>query len=183
MNKTLIPTKAPSVWATIARLRINRIDALAPKMQDRVNAMLADAKKIASVDGERFDPIVFETARVDELQRIYYRQGTTKAYSAIYGWHFYGLAVDFISKSQEWSVSGAWWETLAKLMEKHGIDPGRRWKHPDDPHGQFGTLKPSPSDLSRTLYFGTPHWAGLETFTDERHEQGLRRVWKAVGAV
>lgn len=182
MLKTDIPAKAPSVWVTIARLRINRVDALAPQMQTRVQAFLADAADVGTVNGEVFDPVVFETARVDALQQIYYDQGTTKARTAIYGWHFYGLALDVISASQEWSVKSSWWERMAVLMEKHGIDPGRRWTTPDDPHGQFGTLKKSPSDAARALYFGTAQWQGLATYTDDRHLEGLRRVWHAVGA-
>ena len=183
MLKVEIPTKAPSIWVTIANLRNNRIDALAPRFQERVSEYLFDAKKITTVNGEVFDPIVFETSRVDALQQIYFEQGTTKARTAIYGWHFFGLAIDVISRSKEWKVKETWWEANAKLMEKHGIDPGRRWNSPDDPHGQFGTLKKSPSDTARSLYFGTPHWQGMRTFTDARHLEGLKRVWKAVGAM
>lgn len=183
MLKTEIPLKAPSIWTTIAALRINRLDALAPKMQLRVQAFLTEAITVGSVNGEAFDPLVFETARVDALQQIYFDQGTTKARTAIYGWHFYGLAVDIISATKEWSVKASWWERMAELMEKHGIDPGLRWNNPDDPHGQFGTLKKSPSDTARALYFGTPQWQGMKTFTDARHAMGLRRVWHAVGAL
>jgi hypothetical protein len=184
MLKVELPVKAPSVWVRIANLRIKSLDNLAPIMRTRVDNYLADAAKIKTVNGEKFDPIVFETARVDELQQIYFEQKTTKARTAIYGWHFYWLAIDVISKSKEWSVSEAWWELNASIMRRHGIDPGHDWNSPDDPHGQFGTLKKSPSDLARTLYFGTPHWQGMKTFApdDPRHMRGLKRVWKAVGA-
>jgi hypothetical protein len=185
MLKVEIPTKAPSIWVRIANLRINSLDSLAPIMRARTEDYLEDAVRIKTVNGEIFDPIVFETARVDELQQIYFDQGTTKAATAIYGWHFYGLAIDVISKSKEWSVKTSWWRANAALMRAHGIDPGFDWNNPDEPHGQFGTLRKSPSDLARTLYFGTAHWQGMKTFApdDPRHMRGLRRVWKAVGAM
>lgn len=185
MLKVEIPAKEPSVWVRIASLRTNSLDKLAPMMRKRVEAYLEEAAKTKMVGKEVFDPIVFETARVDELQRIYFQQGTTKAATAIYGWHFYWLAIDTISKSKEWSVSKRWWSYNADLMRNHGIDPGFDWNNPDEPHGQFGTVGKSPSDLARTLYFGTPHWQGMQTFPvdDPRHMRGLQRVWKAVGAI
>ena len=183
MLKTEIPALVPNIWTTIAKLRINRVDALAPKMQTYVAACLAECRTVGLVNGQLFDPIVFETIRTDALQRIYFNQGTTKAPTAIYGWHFYGLAVDVISASREWSVTPAWWTKLAEIMERHGLDAGHRWTRPDDPHGQFGTVKGSPSDLARTLYFGTPHWQTLSTYDGAAHTAGLRRVWEDVGAL
>jgi hypothetical protein len=184
MLKVDIPVKAPSIWERIDKLRINDPCRLAPGMRARVLAYMEEAKGIKLVRLEKFDPIIFETARVDELQRIYYEQGTTNAPTAIYGWHFYELAIDVVSESKGWSVSQAWWRLNASLMRKHDIDPGLDWKKPDEPHGQFGTLKASPSDIARTLYFGTPNWRGMKTFAsdDPRHITGLMKVWKAVGA-
>jgi hypothetical protein len=184
MLKVEIPIKAPSIWDTINSLRIHDMDHLAPVFRARIEAMMPDTKKISTVNGELFDPIVFETARVDALQRIYYEQGSTNAPSALYGWHFYGLAADWISKSKEWSVRQSWWKLLAQYMRKYRIDPGLDWVHPDDPHGQFGGLKKSPSDRARMLYFGTNNWAGMTPFTDPaEHRAGLERVWRAVGAM
>lgn len=185
MLKLDIPVKAPSIWERIDSLRIRDINRLAPGMQARTKAYLEDARKVKTINGEVFDPVVFETARVDELQQIYYEQGTTNAPTAIYGWHFYCLAIDVISASKGWSVSTAWWRFNASLMRRHGIDPGFDWHKPDEPHGQFGTLKPSPSDIARTLYFGTPNWHGKKTYPvdDPRHMIGLRKVWMAVGAL
>lgn len=185
MIKVELPTKAPSVWVRIKELRTNSLSNLAPTMRARVEDYLQETKTIKTVNGEKFDPIVFETARVDELQRIYYEQGTTKAPTAIYGWHFYWLAIDVISASKEWAVSEAWWKLNADLMRRHGIDPGYDWKEKDRPHGQFGTLHKSPSDVARTLYFGTAYWQGMKTFApdDPRHLRGLKRVWQAVKAM
>lgn len=187
MLKIELPTKAPSIWERIDKLRIRSLDVLAPGMIIRVNGYLRDAAQYKIVPGtdEVYDPMVFETARTDELQRIYYEQGTTNAPTAIYGWHFYCLAIDTISRSKEWSVSQKWWRFNASLMRRNGIDPGYDWRKQDEPHGQFGTLKASPSDVARALYFGTPHWNGMSTFApdDPRHLQGLKRVWEAVKAI
>lgn len=184
MLKIDLPVKAPSIWVEIESLRDNRLEHLAPKMQDRVLILIHDCKKISTVNGEVFDPIVFETARPQRLQEIYYQQGTTNAPTAIYGWHFYGLAIDVISKSKQWSVKPTWWAMLARLMRMNKIDPGYDWFKKDEPHGQFGGLKKSPSDLARTLYFGTPYWNDMRPFTDPAaHRQGLERVWRAVGAM
>lgn len=184
MLKIEIPTKAPSIWVEIASLRDNRLEHLAPVMRDRVIRMQQDWKKIATINGELFDPVVFETARPERLQQIYFQQGTTKAPTAIYGWHFYGLAIDVISKSKEWSVKNTWWSTLARTMRMNKIDPGYDWIKKDEPHGQFGGLKKSPSDRARLLYFGTPNWEGMHPFTDPaEHRAGLERVWRAVGAM
>ena len=184
MLKIDIPVKAPSIWVEIESLRDHDISHLAPKMQDRVYMLMHDWNKILTVNGELFDPIVFETARPERLQEIYFQQGTTRAATAIYGWHFYGLAIDVISQRKKWSVKETWWQTLARTMRANKIDPGYDWFNKDEPHGQFGGLKKSPSDLARTLYFGTPRWYGMKPFTDpEQHRQGLERVWRAVGAM
>lgn len=184
MLKIEIPTKAPSIWVEIASLRDNRIEHLAPKMQDRVHSFQLDCTKFATVNGEIFDPVIFETARPERLQEIYFEQGTTRAPTAIYGWHFFGLAIDVISKRKEWSVKHTWWAFMAGIMRRNKIDPGFDWLKKDEPHGQFGGLKKSPSDLARTLYFGTSHWLKMHPFTDPaEHRQGLERVWRAVGAM
>ncbi len=157
---------------------------LAPAMRGRVEGYILDARKIDVVNGEAFDPIIFETSRSERLQEIYFEQGTTRAFTAIYGWHFYCVAVDIISRKKEWSVSEAWWKESARLMRKNGIDPGYDWHEKDRPHGQFHGIKKSPSDLSRTLYFGTAHWQGMKPFTDSaEHHAGLERVWRKIGAM
>lgn len=187
MLKVQIPLEQPSVWLQIKALRCNDVCQLAPVMKARVLAMQEDMKGTTHilVNGKEylFDPILFETERKDALQRIYYKQGSTNAPSAIYGWHFYRVATDWISASMEWSVPQKWWDTLANFMGKHGIDPGNAWIHPDHPHGQLGGLKKSPSDISRETYFGSKHWQGMKPFEGAEHEAALLRVWKIIGAV
>jgi hypothetical protein len=184
MLKTSIPVEAPSIWLEIKALRDSNLDHLAPLMKARSLAFLEDCKKVTIVNTERFDPIIFETRRPERLQEIYFQQGTTHAPTALYGWHFYGLAIDVISRSKEWDVRSSWWKLMADFMRRNSIDPGHDWLDPDDPHGQLHGLKKSPSDIARQLYFGTAKWAGMLPFTDpSEHQAGLERVWRAVGAM
>lgn len=198
MLKHEIAVAVPSVWMRIKELRCNDTALLAPKFAESLEEMMIYANenikrvRISSQSLIPFDPIIFETWRANELQAIYFSQGTTKARTALYGWHFYGLAVDIISKSMEWSVPNKWWEQLAKLAESRGLRSGRRWKkkvagsyvsNPDNPHIYPGNLKSSPSNEARRLYFGTTNWHGLAPYTGDAHLEGLLRVWKAVRAI
>ncbi len=187
MLKIELPLAQPSIWLQIKALRCHDVCQLSPVMKARVLAIQEDMKGTTSitVNGKdyAFDPILFETERKDTLQKIYYKQGTTRALSAIYGWHFYRVATDWISASMEWSVPQEWWDTLANFMGDHGIDPGNAWNEPDHPHGQLGGLKKSPSDLTRQTYFNTTHWQGLPLFNGPEHEAALLRVWRIIGAV
>lgn len=121
----------------------------------------------------KLDVIVYESRRSDALQAYYYAQGRTRpgniitnASSGIYGWHYYGLAVDVISASRQWSVTAEWQKAVAEIFEDCGLDWAGRWQNPDYPHYQWGTLRSSPSDRAREL---------LNT-------GGVSAVWKAVGA-
>lgn len=187
MLKIQLPQEQPSVWLQIKALRCRDVCQLSPVMKARVLAMQEDMKsvthiKVGNID-YKFDPILFETERKDALQRIYFQQGSTDAPSAIYGWHFFRVATDWISASMEWSVPPEWWDKLAEFMRKHGIDPGNDWNEPDHPHGQLHGIKKSPSDLTREAYFGGKHWQGMKPFEGAAHEAALLRVWKIIGAV
>lgn len=145
------------------------LDGLAPKMRERVEAALADANR------HGLDAVVYESTRSDELQRLYYARGrttvppyrrVTNASTAQDGWHFYGLAVDVISKRDRWEVRGDWWLKLAAIFKEHGLDWGGDWESPDDPHFQFAGLRKSPSDKSKNAY----------------QSGGKEAVWELVGA-
>lgn len=117
---------------------------------------------------------VFETWRSDERQKWLYAQGRTRpgdivtnARNAMSGWHFFGLAADIIHETKLWDVRDSWWEEVAQVMKLHGLDWGGDWTHPDRPHFQWGTLKPSPSSRARALY----------------RSGGVNAVWRAVGAI
>lgn len=129
------------------------------------------------------DAMVYESTRTDYLQDIYWRRGreqdtdgswhiidpdkvVTRAQTAQYGWHFFGLAIDVISKRHRWSVSAEWRRLVTEIFERHGLDAGMRWPHPDDPHYHWGRCKRSPSGSARYLY----------------RQGGNPAVWKAVGA-
>lgn len=135
---------------------ISRVNALAPKMQVAVEAIIkgmADAGHKAKV---------FETLRTAERQAFLYGFGrqyddgrgtVTKVQDARRGWHFFGLAVDIVeSDATPWNASQAFWQTLGKLAEQHGLTWGGRWKFLDLPHCQFANCPTSPTDLDRSLY-------------------------------
>src|SRR4051812_11131876 len=113
--------------ATVARLRQRSLDCLAPKFRERLEAAIADATHAG------LDPIIFETGRSDELARLYYEHGVSRAPDALHTWHHYGLAADVISKSREWKVypdaagSGGdkdWVALLVKIFKAHSLDWG-----------------------------------------------------------
>lgn len=184
MFKLEVPLKAPSIWEIIKNLRRSDTCYCAPLFKIKLLKLMEECKKIGTLKGgELFDPIIFETERVDALQQIYFEQGTTKARLAIYGWHFYRLAADIISLSREWKVSELWWRTLAEQAEKVGLQSGYRWKSKDEPHVYLGGIKDSPSDLTRNAYFNTANWHGKPVLTGAEHEAGLLRVWKITGAL
>lgn len=183
MLKTELNSK--SIWTRIEELRQNDLDLLAPKFKEAVE------KALDELDGRSIrvgtvvvplDVVVFETARTNELQQIYYSQGTTKAKTAENSWHFYGLAIDIISRYYEWfdnanarriwpkeedrfEAARNWFLAAGAFFEEQGCRLGAKWKHPDMPHIQWGKCRDTP-DKAPEIY----------------HEHGLEAVWKAVGA-
>jgi hypothetical protein len=143
---------------------------LAPKFRGAVEAALRDCAKVG------LDAMVYEALRSDEVQRAYYALGrtvrpptytVTNASTAMGSWHFYGLAVDVISRSKGWGFSPAWIEHVAEIFKLHGCDWGGNWTRADLPHFQWGTLRASPSPRARQLFA----------------DGGREAVWKEVGAI
>lgn len=157
------------VWAEIAHLRDRSLDHLAPQVRKYALAALAECHgqsvTVTLANGETetipLDVTVHETLRSDELQRIYYEQGTTNAPTAEASWHYYGLALDVISAAYEWFggrpakerwpdsaerqlVCDAWFGAVGAICERNGFDWGGRWHHPDLPHIQWGRCATSP---------------------------------------
>ena len=185
-----------SVWERIAKLRLRSLDYLAPAFRRAVEAGLEECATIGSITVEltggrsavvELDPIVFETLRTDELQRIYYEQGTTNAPTAERSWHLYGLGTDNISKRYEWfggaaakaawpdaddraRVGHAWFRAMGLVMEAQGCKWGGRWHRPDEPHVQWGRCADTPHEAPR-IYRAVG--GGLA---------GRVAVWRAVGA-
>lgn len=147
-----------SVWTRIAQLRQKDPACLAPAFR----AALTSGVERARAAG--VDAVIFETCRSDELQAIYYAQGTTHARTAAYSWHKYGLGADVISAAREWGAFADrdWVRTLRRAMEAEWfVRDGQRvpllawgglWKSPDEPHWQWGRCRPTPSQLTLDAY-------------------------------
>jgi hypothetical protein len=137
---------------------------LAPAMKAAVLAMLKDCAE------QGLDAYVYEARRTHELAAMYYALGSSKARDGWRTWHFYGLAVDVISRSRAWKAwdDPAWRGPVVAAGKRHGLDWGGDWvSFRDMPHFQFGRCKPSPSDEAVRLY----------------KTGGLVAVWRAVGAM
>jgi peptidoglycan L-alanyl-D-glutamate endopeptidase CwlK len=153
----------------VIRLRQNTADCLAPGFRRRSDDAIADAQ------AKGFDVISFETCRNDELARLYFAHGVSKAPNALYTWHHYGLARDVISTDRGWDVypdqdgkggDPDWYRPVAEIFKSHGLDWGGDWDHFKDwPHWQFGGLRATPRDAVTILA-----------------TKGIRAVWEAVGA-
>ena len=142
---------------------------LAPRFRQAVEAAILEC----NIGG--LDAYVFEAFRSQATQAAYYARGrtvlpppkpVTNAPSSLYSWHGYGLAVDVISRSQQWAASASWYSQVAAVFRKHGCAWGGEWKQRDLPHFQWAACKPSPSDLAREIM----------------NAQGVQAVWQAVGA-
>ena len=148
----------------------NSLDGLAPKFRDAVEQSLADC------DDAGLDAYVYESLRSDELQKLYYARGrvpvydqekiVTNAKSALYGFHFFALAVDVISKADRWEVSDDWRKQVSTIFKKNACNAGADWPHPDTPHYYWGKCPPSPSDEHRRIYA----------------QEGLDALWDQLGA-
>lgn len=143
---------------------------LAPKMQTAVAAILAD------MTAAGFKAKAFETLRTPERQSFLYGFGrkyddgrgtVTKVADVWRGWHAYGLAVDIVEHdATPWDAPQAFWQTLGKCAEKHGLRWGGRWKFLDLPHSQWGKAPVSPTPEDATLAAAS----------------GLAAVWAKYGA-
>lgn len=179
-------TLGPDIWKRIELLRIDSFAGLAPKFREAIVAGMNDMKgnsiRLGGILVD-LDWYVFETIRLDELQQIYYAQGTTKAKTADYSWHKYGLAVDGISQRFKWFNTPAarviwsnaskregyaleWFLRCGEYFEKHGCKLGARWKSKDLPHVYWGKCRPTPVTAPLLWRLG-----------------GNIRVWREVGAI
>lgn len=155
----------------------NDLNACAPKFKDRAISALAQCSK----DG--LDAMVYEAIRSEELQQLYWAKGreldgivwnvvdpsavVTKIPHADHGWHFFGMAIDVISKSKEWSVTDEWRKEVSDRFKKAGLHWAGDWPHFKDlPHYQF-TNQFNPSDNDRATY----------------KKGGLEAVWKLNNAL
>lgn len=150
---------------------ISRLTVLAPKMQV---AVLAIIKEMADAG---HNAKVFETLRTPERQAFLYGFGrvyddgrgiVTKVQDSRKGWHHYGLAVDIVQNDNSpWDAPQAFWQTLGKCAEKHGLTWGGRWKFLDLPHSQWAGCPTSPTALDAALMA----------------DDGMEAVWRKYSAI
>jgi len=160
---------ADALTAFHAARETNDMGLLAPLFRAAVDASIAEC------DSKGLNAFVFETYRSNELQHIYYARGrtvrppkstVTNAFSNLYSWHGYGLAVDVIHRKLKWDAGEQWFRDVSEIFKKHGCKWGGDWTKPDFPHFQWGLCRASPSDRARSLIKTTGVWS----------------VWEAVGA-
>ena len=146
-----MPLPKPSAEVPV----ISRVNVLAPKMQ---TAVLAIVKEMADAG---HNAKVFETLRTAERQKFLHGFGrlyddgrgtVTKVADVWKGWHAYGLAVDIVQHdATPWDAPQAFWQTLGKSAEAHGLRWGGRWKFLDLPHSQWGGAPVSPTTADAAL--------------------------------
>lgn len=172
------------------------LDKLAPKFREAVIAALDEchAQNLDAIVWEacrsnELQRVYYQRGRPPTKQ---WPKPVTNAPNNTYSWHGYGLAIDVISKQHGWFnvtpelVAGLtpgtepyqrvdefrkaqgrqWFYNVSKVFKRHGCDWGGDWIQKDLPHFQWGRLKPSPSDLARTML----------------KEDGLEALWRFVGA-
>ncbi len=139
------------------------LDVLAPVFRQRLLAML-DALKGG---GQEW---VFETLRTERRQEYLYGFGrlyddgrgqVTRAKTALFSWHAYGMAVDIIDKDLLWKPPPIFWSDLGRQADLHRLTWGGRFSTADLPHVQSGNVPATPTDADRQLF----------------REQGVRAVW------
>lgn len=158
-----VPIEVPVIWT---------LDGLAPKFREWVEALIID------LEAKGFDPMIAESLRTHERQQYLYGFGrayndgrgvVTHSQAGHSSWHFYGLAVDVISRSKQWDAPPEFWSALGSSAKTNGLTWGGDWQtFADKPHVQFGPPMPSsPSAHTYALY----------------QSQGLEAVWTQIGAM
>lgn len=162
---------------------IDSLDGLAPQFRAKVETVL-DGLRARGWAGA----CLLESRRTDERQIWLYGFGrsydddrgiVTNVASALTGWHFYGLAVDFGLKSRN-GAPAKFFADVFELVEQVGLTSGADWNHNgvpdaqepgkhfcDGPHAQWWVegMHVNPSANAIALYEsgGLPAvWAALE---------------------
>ncbi|MDB4915091.1 MAG: hypothetical protein JWM95_2735 [Gemmatimonadetes bacterium] len=117
------------------------LDGLAPRFRVQVLAILGDMLR------EGHDPLIVESMRSDDRQRFLYGFGrdyddgrgiVTNSAEGKNSWHFYGLAVDVVSRSRLWKAPPEFWSALGASAARRELTWGGNWPNfPDKPHVQF----------------------------------------------
>lgn len=129
------------------------VDALAPAMQGLVAAVLQSSIRAGA------SAKVVETIRGKARQEWLYAQGRTRPGEIVTyapdgdtSWHYWGLAVDFVSERDEWNAPDAWWVALAGWVQDAGGLSGLHWRMQDRPHAQWGHCSTAPTPDDRQAY-------------------------------
>lgn len=165
-DSNVLPSQNPS-----EPIRDRSFGSLAPNVALAAACTLRDAVRAGLA------VVVFETFRSDERAVWLYASGrdrpgriVTNAPNALFSWHGYGLAIDFVFVNSRggyfWpDTNDPRWRSLEGHAAKYGLRSGRLWKkHPDAPHFQPSNLRISPSAKARELFASG----------------GLLAVWKEV---
>lgn len=170
---------AEDIWAKINRLRVKDMSTLAPVVFNAVNHGISLCKgdsvvvtlSVGRTETLQLDPVVVETLRVQELQEIYFLQGSSRQRSVLKSMHCYGVAVDVISESFGWFTNKAsierwpdkdvrarvaiqWYRAVAeRLMASKEMAWGGLWKRfPDSPHFQSARVPAVPNEAMISAY-------------------------------
>ena len=183
----------PTIDEQIRGLRIHTLDVLAPAMRNAVVMLKQDCATLwvtlPNAVTVSLAVEVFETARGDALQKLYYQKGASKAKTARKSWHFYGVAIDVIHPTYQWftgpaaiavwptlalrnAAARAWFGAVATAAKARGLKWGGDWTtFKDLPHLYWGKCGPTPIQAP-AIYDAAG--GGLA---------GLYDVWAAIGAL
>lgn len=145
---------AQRVTAEDARKLVRRdLNELAPRMREAVTNAIDDCARAGH------DVEVYEALRTDELARMYFQLGASRAPNALSTWHYYALAVDVIHPEHGWDwwdgggdAGKEWRDVVVAKFKGHGLHWGGDWvSFVDKPHFQWGACPASPDLQSKDL--------------------------------
>jgi hypothetical protein len=139
--------------AVLAQLRLRSLGFLAPRVRTAV------VNVVDRLSAQGFDPLVFETLRLPQVQAEYFRRGTSKQRDVLRSMHGHGLAVDIISQSRLWKPEAGFWTALGEAARAEGMAWGGDWRSFKDlPHIQWGRFPGVvPDDVVRAFNTGGLH--------------------------
>lgn len=119
-----------------AAVPCDRLEALAPVMREKGQCVIDKMHK----SGRPVKP--YETYRSRLRQEDLYRRGrtvpgliVTNVKDPSTGFHFWGLAIDFVHPTKLWNMPRDYWWHLGQFAEQCGLVAGAFWKRlPDQPH-------------------------------------------------
>lgn len=169
---------APKVQVAFAALLVhplmNDLAALAVAAgRNDIVAMINAGAAVAADLAIGNDVMLFETGRTDERQTFLFKFGreyddgrgiVTQARSALYSWHGFFVAGDFVEKdATPWDAPPEFWRNLRKAGLECGLRHGPEW---DGPHLHWHKCPIAPTEADRVLF----------------RAEGKEAVWAKYGA-